>query len=177
MSAQPRRSPTPHQGRSPSRRPRSRDHGVVVERIIERTAAAGTTSYPVLTKSNYNDWALLMKIKLEARSLWMAIDPGDVERHVDRTALDAICSAVPPEMISAVATKPSAKAAWECVKTMRVGDERIRKTTAQKLRREYESLAFRDGEAIEDFAMRLTGVVNQLATLDDPEPDPKVVLK
>jgi hypothetical protein len=118
-----------------------------------------------------------MKIKLEARSLWTAIDPGDVERHVDRTALDAICSAVPPEMISAVATKPSAKAAWECVKTMCVGDERIRKTTAQKLRREYESLAFRDGEAVEDFAMRLTGIVNQLATLGDPEPDPKVVLK
>jgi hypothetical protein len=114
-----------------------------------------------------------MKIKLEARSLWTAIDPGDVERHVDRTALDAICSVVPPEMISAVATKPSAKAAWECVKMMRIGDERIRKTTAQKLRHEYESLAFRDGEAVEDFAMRLTGSSTNWRFSATPSPTPR----
>ena len=36
-------------------------------------------------------------------------------------------------------------------------------TKAQQLRREYEAIAFRDGEAIEDFALRLTSLVSQLA--------------
>jgi hypothetical protein len=30
---------------------------------------------------------------------------------------------------------------------------------------------------VEDFAMRLTGMTNQLATLGDPEPDDKIVAK
>ena len=136
-------------------------------------------NYPLLTKTNYNDWALLMKIKLQARCLWAAIEPDglDVPLHEDRMALDAICSAVPPEMIGTLATKASAREAWECIKTMRVGNDRIRKASAQKVRSEYESLAFRGDETVEDFALRLTTIVNQLATLGDPEPADKVVEK
>jgi hypothetical protein len=39
---------------------------LVVERVVEKVASAGLANYPLLTKTNYNDWALLMKIKLEA---------------------------------------------------------------------------------------------------------------
>jgi hypothetical protein len=60
---------------------------------------------------------------------------------------------------------------------MHIGDERIRLAAVQKLRREYEMFAFREGEGFEDFTMRLAGIVNQLTTLADPEPDDKVVLK
>jgi hypothetical protein len=42
---------------------------------------------------------------------------------------------------------------------------------------EYEMLGFRDNEGVEDFAMRLAGILHRLATLDDPESDDKVVLK
>jgi hypothetical protein len=33
----------------------------------------GGNSYPTLTKTNYFDWALLMKVKLKARALWSVI--------------------------------------------------------------------------------------------------------
>jgi hypothetical protein len=49
--------------------------------------------------------------------------------------------------------------------------------SAQKVRREYEVLKFCNGEGVEDFTMRLAGVVNQLVVLGDPETDDKVVLK
>jgi hypothetical protein len=79
--------------------------------VVERSTG-GPTNYPTLTKTNYNDWALLMKIKLQSRNLWSAIEPGDdVKLQEDRMALDAICSAVPPEMIPTLAVKPSAKEA------------------------------------------------------------------
>jgi hypothetical protein len=145
-----------------------------VERLVPM---AGPANYPMLTKTNYNEWSLLMKIKLEARCLWNAVDPGDVEFHVDRMALDAICSAVPPEMVASIATKPSARAAWNAIRTMRVGDDRVRKSSAQRVRRQYEELMFKDGEGVEDFALRLTGLVNQLAILGDPEDPAKVVEK
>jgi hypothetical protein len=92
-------------------------------------------------------------------------------------ALDAICNAVPPEMVTALAIKDSTMEAWESIKTMRIGDDRIRKASAQRVRHEYELLTFREGEGVEDFAMRLADIVHQLATLGDPEPDDKVVLK
>jgi uncharacterized membrane protein YgcG len=36
-----------------------------------------------------------MRIKLEARELWAAVESGDAEFQVDRMTLDAICSVVP----------------------------------------------------------------------------------
>ena len=79
-----------------------------------------------------------MKLKLHARHLWDIIESGDGEFHDDRTALEAICSGVPPEMVPTLATKPSAKEAWEAIRSMRIGDERVRKSRAQSLRAEYE---------------------------------------
>lgn len=73
--------------------------------------------------------------------------------------------------------KESAKEAWDALKTMRIGIDRVRKANAQKLRKEYEGIAFRDGELVDDFALRLTGLINQLAILGDPEPSNKVVKK
>ena len=46
----------------------------MVQRVI-REVNAGTV-FPMLTKTNYSDWALLMKVKLRARLLWTAIEKG-----------------------------------------------------------------------------------------------------
>jgi hypothetical protein len=43
---------------------------------------------------------------------------------------------------------------------MQIGDDRVCKASAQKVRREYKMLVLRDDECIEDFAMRLVRIVN-----------------
>ena len=98
----------------------------------------GSGNWPQLTKTNYDSWSFLMKLKLHARHLWDIIESSDGEFHNDRTALEAICSGVPPEMVPTMATKLSAKEAWEVIRSMRIGDERVRKSRAQSLRAEYE---------------------------------------
>jgi hypothetical protein len=40
---------------------------VMIQRVIHEVN--GGSSYPALTKTNYYDWALLMKVKLKARAL------------------------------------------------------------------------------------------------------------
>jgi hypothetical protein len=116
-----------------------------------------------------------MRLKMQARHLWDAVEYDDADYDDDRSALDAICSGVPAEMVPILVAKESAKDAWEAIKTLRIGDDRVRKATAQNLRAEYESIALREGEPIEDFALRLTGIVQRPATLGDPELDEKVV--
>jgi hypothetical protein len=60
---------------------------------------------------------------------------------------------------------------------MCIGDEWVRKSTAQSLHAEYEQIAFLDGESVEDFSLRLSNIVQRLAILGDPEPESKVVAK
>ncbi|XP_071685359.1 uncharacterized protein [Lolium perenne] len=48
---------------------------------------------------------------------------------------------------------------------------------AQTRHREYENLAFRRGESIEDFAIRLTNLLSDLELLGDPVDEYKAVLK
>jgi hypothetical protein len=82
--------------------------GGMVQRVIQEVG--GGSSYPTLTKTNYPDWALLMKVKLRVWSLWSAVD-RDLQE--DMMALDVLSSAVLPEMVSTVASKDTAKEAWD----------------------------------------------------------------
>jgi hypothetical protein len=102
--------------------------GGVIQRVIREVG--GGSSYPTLTKTNYSDWALLMMVKLKARGLWSAVEPGGGDEQEDMMALDILSNAVPAEMVSSVASKETAKEAWEAIKTMRVGDDRVRASTA-----------------------------------------------
>jgi len=118
-----------------------------------------------------------MKIKQLARSLWDAIDPGGVDLHEDRMAMDALCSAVPPDMVGSLLGKESARATWDAIRTVRICDKRIRKSAVHQARREYDVLEFKAEENVEDFAIRLNALVSRLAVLGDPEPPHKVVEK
>lgn len=148
---------------------------VVIQRVVREVS--GRSSYPTLTKTNYSDWALLMKIKLKARALWNAIEKGGEDAQEEMMALDALCSAVPPEMVSSIAKMETAKAAWYAIATMRVGDDRVWKSTAQQLRQKFDLATFTDGETVEDYALRLTGMAAHLGTLGEEVKDAEIVAK
>jgi hypothetical protein len=148
---------------------------VMIQRVVREVR--GGTSYPVLTKTNYTDWARLMKVKLRARHLWRAIEVGDADPDDDIEALDAICNAVPPELATAITDKDTAKEAWDTIKTLRVGDDRVRKNTMQQLLHEFELTMFKDSESVEDYALRLTGMQVSLATLGEVLLESKIVEK
>jgi hypothetical protein len=55
------------------------------------------TSWPTLTRTNYGEWVVTMKVKLRARRLWNAIDKGTNNEEDDMSAMEAILAAVPAE--------------------------------------------------------------------------------
>lgn len=98
--------------------------------MMERITLTRPAMYLILTKTNYNDWALLMKMKLQALCLWRAIDLDDHVSELEALmTLDALCSAAPPEMVSTLAIKPTAKLTWESIRLMRIRDDCARKTS------------------------------------------------
>uniref|UniRef100_A0A453E0I8 Uncharacterized protein n=1 Tax=Aegilops tauschii subsp. strangulata TaxID=200361 RepID=A0A453E0I8_AEGTS len=146
---------------------------VVHQRVVRDTGRA----WPILTRTNYADWALPMQVLLEACQLWVAVNDRTPERETDRTAMECLLRSVPPEMVSTLAVKPTAKDAWGTIKTMRLGVARVREAKVTSLRRQYEAIKFNDGEGIDDFGMRLSSLVTQLELLGDKIGEPAVIRK
>jgi hypothetical protein len=53
----------------------------------------------------------------------------------------------------------------------------VKENNAQQLRREFELAAFKDGELVEDFALRLTGIQASLQTLGEVLEDKQIILE
>jgi hypothetical protein len=51
----------------------------------EVTATSGINEsslvWPILTRSNYAEWSMLMKINFEAMEIWEVIEPGTIVRR------------------------------------------------------------------------------------------------
>ena len=168
-------------GKSPAT-PRARvsdgNELAVAERSTERMARdIGGAAWPQLTRSNYTDWAVLMQVMMEGRYLWDAVQTGTAERSEDRLALEAIMRGVPPEMGPTLAAKATAKEAWDSLKMMRLGVARVREAKLATLTRRYGDIKFADGESVDDFAMRLTAMVGQMAQLGENILEKRVVRK
>ncbi|XP_072150391.1 uncharacterized protein [Setaria viridis] len=142
--------------------------------VVKKTVQdIGGAQYPILTRSNYAEWEVMMK----ARGLWRSVSVGTNDEQEDQMTIEAILKGVPTEFFVALGSKETAKEAWDSLKTMCLDNNRVRKVKAQQLHREYEAITFRDGEAVEDFALRLMTMVSQLGSLGDTITEEEAVTK
>jgi hypothetical protein len=136
---------------SPSQDSYHGHHGI--QAIVRDVGPGG--GWSILTKTNYVEWATVMRVRLQVRHMWEALRYGNDDYYEDRRALDALIAAVPPEMQFSLSKKRTAKEAWDAIAAACIGSDRARKTTLQALRKEWEKLAFKPGEDVDDFALRL----------------------
>jgi hypothetical protein len=90
--------------------------------IMENTTAR--TQFPKLTRTNYQEWVMLMQVNFKAIGWWYVIKPEDREeinyRH-DWLALTVILRSVPPDMLlSLCERRSSVAAAWEVIKQIHI---------------------------------------------------------
>jgi hypothetical protein len=134
--------------------------------------------WPLLTRDNYSEWAMLMQCNFEALEIWDVISPGiNPKRAHDRQAMSVLLRSVPKEMWQSLSARPTLKEAWEAVKLMRLGADRVKEVNAKKLLQEFENIKFKDGESVEDFGMRITNLVGNLRALGEIVEDVRVVKK
>ena len=89
--------------------------------------------------------------------------------------MGALMRSVPREMWGTLGAKKTVKEAWEMVQTMRVGVDRVKEISVQKLLKELENIEFKEGESVEDFGMRITNIIATLKSLNETIDDPCVV--
>lgn len=75
--------------------PPAQDRTLALPRSGRDASGVSGTQWPVLTRSNYTTWSLLMRVILQARHLWDVIESGEGEYGDDRSAMEAILRAVP----------------------------------------------------------------------------------
>ncbi|XP_066395998.1 uncharacterized protein [Miscanthus floridulus] len=142
------------------------------------TVKESSLMWPMLTSNNYTEWSMLMQCNYKALEIWEVVDPGTKPKHAqDRQAMSALLRSVPKEMWQTLGRKTTVKEAWDVVKTMRIGADRVKEVNAQKLLKEFENIQFKEGESVDDFGMRITNLVGNLKTLGETIDDLRVVKK
>jgi uncharacterized membrane protein YgcG len=118
-----------------------------------------------MTKTNYYEWATLMRVMLQARGMWHAVKEVSEDYMEDRMALEVIAKVVQLDMLGSIASKPAVKVAWDSIMMRNVGVDRVKKAKASSLKHEFDVLTFLDDESVDDFGVRIGRITNQLAVL------------
>lgn len=138
-------------------------------------------SYPMLAESNNTAWSLKMKVYMQAHGVWNAVEPKDpkstVDERTDKIALAVIYQGIPEDMLLYLAEKETAKEAWDAIRTMCLGADRVKKARIQTLKTEFESMSMKDTEQIDELCMKLNGLVTNIRTLGEEVEESYVVKK
>lgn len=140
-----------------------------------------TLNYLMLTKTNYTAWSIKMRVCMQAHGIWEAIEPVNeatiVEDKIDKVALAAIYQAIPEDILLLVAEKKTAKSAWEAIKVMCLGADRVKNARVQTLKTEFENLSMKETETVDDFCLKLNELVTNIHTLGETIYESYVVKK
>ncbi|CAN6281941.1 unnamed protein product [Urochloa humidicola] len=132
----------------------------------------------MLAENNYGVWAVKMKIFMRAQGVWAAVENKKcVDEKMDQMALAAIVQAVPEAVVLAISEEETAEKAWKALEEMHVGEERVKKARVQTLKRELAGMYMGDSEKINDFALKVTTIVNEIRSLGTKVEETTVVEK
>ena len=129
--------------------------------------------YPMLTDANYGVWAVKMKIILRTLRVWEAI----TDDECDEGAMAAIAQSVPDSVLMTLAEFETTREAWNALKEMRIGEDRVTKARAKVLKRQFHKLQMEETESVNDYAMRLTTLVGEIRALGAKLEETEIVEK
>ncbi|KAL8117920.1 hypothetical protein AgCh_015707 [Apium graveolens] len=119
-----------------------------------------------------------MKVYMQAHGVWDAVEPKEtVEDRMDKIFVAAIYQGIPEDILLSLAEKKMAKEACEAVKIMCQGAERVKKAKVQTLKAEFEGMSMKETESLDDFCMKLTGLVTNIRALGEEISESYIVKK
>lgn len=105
---------------------------------------------------------------MHTKGVWAEVEGKElIDEHKDQMAHTAIFQAVPNAIMLVLVKKEKTKEAWNTLKEMHVGADRVKEARVQTLKREFEVMYMKETKSINDFAMKLTTIVNEIRVLRD----------
>jgi hypothetical protein len=152
---------------------------------------------PQLKKENYEKWCIQFKALFGSQDLWEIVSTGFVEptleqeatytadqkatlkdqRKKDKKALYLLYQGFDDSTFEKIAEAATSKAAWDTLKTIFKGVDRVKRIRLQSLRAEFESAHMNEGENVSDYYSRLLLIVNEMKRNDEKLEDVRVMEK
>ncbi|CAM0911384.1 unnamed protein product [Alopecurus aequalis] len=131
--------------------------------LVPQVAGASSVSLscPVLTPENYTVWAIKVEAILDAQGVWEAVvpEPGaTVDEKKNKAARAQLLSALSEDIVLQVSSKKKAAEVWDALKTRFVGADRVKAARLSTLRGEFDRLDMADGEELDIFAGKISGM-------------------
>ncbi|XP_076900887.1 uncharacterized protein LOC143555162 [Bidens hawaiensis] len=148
-----------------------------------------------VSDGHYEHWSEMMENLLHAKGLWKLIDPGikepavgiavsDVQKKkleelhlVDLQVKHYLYQAIDRVTFEQIPDRSSSKAIWDSIKKRLAGNERVKRSMLQKLRRDFEILEMKNGETIPEYFGRVLTISNQMRSNGEEMTDTKIVEK
>ncbi|KAL8120299.1 hypothetical protein AgCh_017457 [Apium graveolens] len=92
-------------------------------------------------------------------------------------ALDVIYQVIPEDILLSITDKETTKEAWDAVKVLCQGAELVKKARVQILKSDFEAMSMKEGESLDDFCLKLSGLVTNIRVLGDEMAESYVVNK
>jgi gag-polypeptide of LTR copia-type/Domain of unknown function (DUF4219) len=145
-----------------------------------RKGSLGNMTLSKLTKSNYNNWSIQIKVLLGAQDVWDVVETGitqpendashtlqqvklQKEKVVkDKAALYILYQAVDEAGFEKIAGAVTSKEAWETLQTAYRGADWVKQMRFQVLRGELESMKMENFERVSDYITWVQMVSNQM---------------
>ena len=133
-------------------------------------------SPPMLTGDNYTVWAIKVEANLDAQGLWEAVVPAEdaapaIIAKKDKPARAYLLGALAEDILLQVLAKKTVAEVWASLKARFIRADRVRAARLSTLRGEFDRLDMADGEKLDDFAGKISGMAARYAnlgvTLDD----------
>ncbi|XP_023765161.1 uncharacterized protein LOC111913672 [Lactuca sativa] len=122
-----------------------------------------------------------MRVFMTAQGVWDAVEPRTantlVEAKKDNMALAAIYQGIPEDLLMKLAEKKTAREAWDALKIMFVGVDRVKVARIQTLKAELEAMCMKETESIDDYIGKVVNIVSTLCTLGDKVEESHIVKK
>ncbi|CAI9284326.1 unnamed protein product [Lactuca saligna] len=123
----------------------------------------------ILTPTNYLVWAVKVKSIMDAHGIWETVEAktsgGELDPKKKKQALAFLFQAIPEEIVLQMSDYTDPKRVWEGIKTRYLGVDWVRTARLATLKRELESLHMKEGETVDDFAAKFSGLASKARSL------------
>ncbi|CAM8959850.1 unnamed protein product [Rhodiola kirilowii] len=144
---------------------------------------------------HYDHWSMLMENFLRSKEYWSLIETGytvpaegeelrtaqkkilDEMKLKDLKVKNYLFQAIDRTILETILQKDTSKQIWDSLKKKYEGNERVKRSQLQTLRKEFETLEMKAGESVTDYFSRVMSVANRMRTHGEKMQDVTVVEK
>ncbi|XP_058768298.1 uncharacterized protein LOC131642026 [Vicia villosa] len=144
---------------------------------------------------DYDHWSMVTENLLRSKEYWVAVESGYTEpksmdgmtaaqiknleeiKLKELKAKNYLFQSLDKSILKTITQKETSKQLWDSMKLKCQGNTRVKRAQLNRLRRDFEVLAMKQGESITDYFGRVMTVANDMRNYGEDVDDVKIVEK